>query len=105
MEGSTIYLKLNITQSVILQRLLNIQFDHSNISFVFQVALLVKNRPANTGNTRDVDLIPGLGRSPGEEMATHSNILAWKIPWTEDPGELQDPGGYFVVQGAAKSWT
>ena len=24
-----------------------------------------------------------------EEMAIHSNILAWKIPWTEEPGELQ----------------
>ena len=24
-----------------------------------------------------------------EEMATHSSILAWKIPWTEEPGELQ----------------
>ena len=24
-----------------------------------------------------------------EEVATHSNMLAWKIPWTEEPGELQ----------------
>ena len=29
--------------------------------------------------------IPGLGRSPGEGMATHSSVLAWRIPWTEDP--------------------
>ena len=41
---------------------------------------MVKNPPANSG---DVGSIPGLGRSPEEEMATHSNILAWKIPWTE----------------------
>ena len=27
-----------------------------------------------------------------EEMATHSNILAWKIPWTEEPGRLQSMG-------------
>ena len=27
-----------------------------------------------------------------EEMATHSNILAWKIPWTEEPGGLQSMG-------------
>ena len=33
-----------------------------------------------------------------KEMATHSSILAWKIPWTEEPGGLQ-------VQGVAKSWT
>ena len=30
--------------------------------------------------------IPGSGRSPVEEMATHSNILAWEIPPTEEPG-------------------
>ena len=28
----------------------------------------------------------------GEEMATHSSILAWKIPWTEEPGGLQSMG-------------
>ena len=27
-----------------------------------------------------------------KEMATHSSILAWKIPWTEEPGELQSMG-------------
>ena len=27
-----------------------------------------------------------------EEMATHSSILAWKIPWTEEPGQLQSMG-------------
>ena len=34
--------------------------------------------------------VPSLvGKSLGEEMATHSNILAWRIPWTEEPGGLQ----------------
>ena len=33
--------------------------------------------------------IPVLGRSPGGGHNTHSNILAWRIPWTEDPGGLQ----------------
>ena len=33
-----------------------------------------------------------------EEMATHSRILAWEIPWTEDPGRLQS-------MGSQKSWT
>ena len=47
---------------------------------------MVKNMPANTGNAGS---IPGLGRSPEEEMATHSSILAWRIPWTEEPGGLQ----------------
>ena len=34
-------------------------------------------------------MIPGLGRSLEEQMETHSSILAWKIPWTEEPGGLQ----------------
>ena len=33
--------------------------------------------------------IPGLGRSLEEEMATHSGILVWRMPWTEQPGLLQ----------------
>ena len=40
----------------------------------------------------DVGSIPGSGRSPGEGMATHSSILACKIPWTEEPGRLQSMG-------------
>ena len=36
----------------------------------------------------DLGSIPGLGRSPGEGMATYSGILAWRIPWTEEPGRL-----------------
>ena len=36
----------------------------------------------------DAGSIPGLGRSMKKEMAAHSNILAWEIPWTKEPGEL-----------------
>ena len=54
------------------------------------MALVVKNLPANAGDVRDVGSIPGLGRYPrGEGSATHSSILAWRIPWTEEPGGLQ----------------
>ena len=31
---------------------------------------------------------PGLGRSPEKEMATHSSLLAWNIPWTEETSGL-----------------
>ena len=47
---------------------------------------LSKILPAKAGN---VGSIPGLGRSLEKEMATHSSIIAWKIPWTEEPGGLQ----------------
>ena len=43
-------------------------------------------------NAEDLGSIPGLGRSLKESMATHSSILAWRIPWTEDPGKLQSRG-------------
>ena len=43
-------------------------------------------------NAEDPGSIPGLGKSPGKEMATHSNMLAWRVPWTEKPGGLQCTG-------------
>jgi len=43
-------------------------------------------------------LIPSSGRSLEEEMATHSSILAWEIPWTEEPNGLWSIG-------SQKSWT
>ena len=43
-------------------------------------------------NAGDLGSIPGLGRSAGEGMATHSSILAWRIPWTEKPDGLQSTG-------------
>ena len=45
-----------------------------------QVVLVAKNLPASAGDTRDAGSIPGLGGSLEEETATHSSILAWKIP-------------------------
>ena len=37
----------------------------------------------------DSSSIPGSGRSLGKEMATHSSVLAWRIPWTEEAGGQQ----------------
>ena len=47
---------------------------------------MVKNLPVNAGDIRDVGSILGLGRSLEEGMTIHSSILAWTIPWTEEPG-------------------
>ena len=54
--------------------------------------LVVKNLPANAGDTCDGGSIPESGRPPGEGMAAHSSILAWRVPWTEEPGGLQSVG-------------
>ena len=56
------------------------------------MALVVKNLPANAGYVRNMGLIPGLGRCPGGGHATHSSILARRIPWTEELGRLQSIG-------------
>ena len=47
---------------------------------------------ASTYNAGDMSSIPGSGSSPGEGNETHSSILAWKIPWVEEPGRLQSMG-------------
>ena len=59
---------------------------------------VVKNLPANAGDSGDMGLISGSGRSLEEEMATHSNVLARKVPWSEEPGKLQSIESYRVRQ-------
>ena len=61
---------------------------------------MVKKLPANAGDTGDLGdagSIPELGRPLEKGVATHSSILAWRIPWTEGPGEL--------LSGGHKEWT
>ena len=43
-------------------------------------------------NAADLGLIPGSGGFPGKGNATHSSIVAWRIPWTEEPGGLAATG-------------
>ena len=64
---------------------------HGSMLWGSQVALVVKNPPANA---RDMRQVPSLGQedSMEEGMATFSSILAWKILWTEEPGWLQSKG-------------
>ena len=53
---------------------------------------MVKNPSANAEEARDVGSFPGSGRPLEKEMAVHSSVLAWEIPWTEEPGGLQSTG-------------
>ena len=57
---------------------------------------MVKNPPANAGDAGDTGLIPGSEDPLEEEMAVHSSILAWRIPWTEEPGRLHSRGSQRV---------
>ena len=49
--------------------------------------------------SEDMGSIPGWGTSPGRRHATHSSILAWRIPWTEETGRLQSIGLQRVGHG------
>ena len=71
---------------------MNITAINSNI-WGFPGGIVVKNLLTSAGN---VGLSPRLGRSLEKEMATHSSIPAWRIPWTEKPGGLQSMGSQRV---------
>ena len=65
------------------------------------VVLVLKNLPVNTGDLREKGSVPGWVRSLEEGMATHFSILAWGIPWTEEPGGPQSMGS----QGVRHDWS
>ena len=65
------------------------------LSYLLPGGSAVKNSLAmqeTACNTGDSGLIPGLEDPVEKEMATHSSIRAWRIPWTEEPGGLQSMG-------------
>ena len=47
---------------------------------------MVRNPPANAGDTGNSGSIPGSGKSLGGGNGNPLNILAWRMPWTEEPG-------------------
>ena len=57
-----------------------------------QMMLVVKNLPADAGEIRDRGLIRGSGRSPGGGIGNPLRVLAWRTPWTEEPGGLPSRG-------------
>ena len=58
---------------------------------------MVKNPPVNAGDTGSIRV--RVQEDPLEkEMATHSSIPAWEIPWTEEPGKLQSMGSRSQTQ-------
>ena len=68
----------------------------SGLAHASQVVLVGKNPSAKAGDVRDPGLISGLGRSLEEGTATHSSVLPWRIPWTEEPGGQQSMGSQRV---------
>ena len=60
------------------------------------VTVVKKNSPSNAGGIRDTGLIPDQKYPLEKEMAPHSSIPAWEIPWTEEPGRLQYMGSQSI---------
>ena len=68
-----------------------------DFSLGFPGGAVVKNLPANEMQETQVQFL-GQEDPLEKEMATHSNIPAWKIPWTGEPGRLQSMGSQRVRQ-------
>ena len=62
------------------------------------MTLVVKNLPVNSGHMRVASLIPELEDPLEEGMATHSSMIAGRIPWTVELGGLQSTGSQRVRQ-------
>ena len=71
---------------------LRIDFNRDKRSKGFTEGPAGKESPCNAGDTGDVGLVPGLEDPLEEGMATHSSILGWSIPWTEEPVGLHSRG-------------
>ena len=67
--------------------------EQLSLSLGFPCTSVSKESACNAG---DLGSIPGSRRSLKKEMATHSSILAWRIPWTEEPSRLQSMGSQRV---------
>ena len=69
----------------------------NSITLGFPSDSVVKNLPAEEGDTREAVRSLGSEEPFEEEMATHSGILAWRFPWTEKPGRLKSTGSQRVT--------
>ena len=65
-------------------------------SFILSHSVLLCEDTIVWGFPGDSGSIPGSGSSPGGGMAPHCSALAWRIPWTEEPGRLQSLGSHRV---------
>ena len=88
-----------------LHSLLALSWPHSSmfttvnsLIYILYLALVVKNPPASVGDIKDVDSVPGLGRSPGEGKGNPLQYFCVENPI--DLGAL-----WVTVRGVAKNWT
>jgi len=86
-------LYISLGRMDILIVLLSSSHDYdSNICLLLVGFLGSSNGKESACNAGDLGLTPGLEDVLEKGMPTHSSILAWRIPWTEEPGRLQSIG-------------
>ena len=86
-QGSLMGCRLWVAQSR--TRLKRLSSSNSSCPHVFPGG---SDSTESACNAEDLGSIPGSGRSLEKEVSTHSSILVWRIPWTEEPGGLQSMG-------------
>ena len=94
--GSCFFLYLTNSSLLAIIYFLTVYLPLSEIFWASWVVLLIKNFPVNARDIRDAGSIPGQEDSLDKGMATHSSILIWRIPWTEEPNGLQSIGSHKV---------
>ena len=83
--------KGNLEIFILLPHLISLSITNESIKADrtgFPGGTVVNSLPADIGDARDAGSIPGSGRSPGVGSGSRSSILAWEIPWTEEPDGL-----------------
>ena len=83
---------------------INLPWDHKKFKWVFTLVNKCICLLINVGFFTFSLLHQELKLPLEKEMATHSSILAWKIPWTEEPGRLQSVGSHDWARTRDGGW-
>ena len=103
-DNAKVVLKLSTITERILWEILVVYFQMISAYNLMYVCMYIRlpwllsgqESVCNAGDARDMGSNPGSGRSPGGGNGNLLHILAWRIPWTEEPGRLQFMGSQRV---------
>ena len=104
-HNERLFLKQNLLRFWVTVQSVGPRIQASSSLWKFSQTVLLQWLPQWLGNKEsscnagDTGLMSGLGRSLEEGMATRSSTLAWRIPWTEEPGGLQPVGSQRAGHG------
>ena len=97
MHLSTVVVNMMIVLRELFSAAIFLLFTCLCYQWASQVVQVVKNTPANARDVRDLGFSSWVGKIPWRRAQPRSSILAWRIPWTEEPGGLQSTGSQRVA--------